>query len=78
MLSRLLVEETQDPGSSWEDPLEKEMAANSNILAWKLPWTEESGGLQSMGHKKSDTTEHAHTHGELYGSLLNEGKLTAS
>ena len=45
MLSRLLVEEMKDPGSSWEDPLEKEMAAYSNILAWKLPWTEESGGL---------------------------------
>ena len=33
----------------WEDPLEKEMATQSNILAWKIPWTEEPGGLQSMG-----------------------------
>ena len=33
----------------WEDPLEKEMATHSSILAWKIPWTEESGGLQSMG-----------------------------
>ena len=41
----------------WEDPLEKEMAACSNILAWKIPWTEEPGGLQSMGHKESDMTE---------------------
>ena len=32
-----------------EDPLEKEMATHSNILSWKTPWTEESGGLQSMG-----------------------------
>ena len=32
----------------WEDPLEKEMATHSNILAWGLPWTEESGRLQSM------------------------------
>ena len=32
-----------------EDPLEKEMATGSSILAWKIPWTEESGGLQSMG-----------------------------
>ena len=78
MLTRLPVEETQDPGSSWGDSLEKEMAAHSKILAWKLPWTEESGGLQPMGHKESDTTEHAYTHGELYGSLLNNGKLTAS
>ena len=34
---------------SWEDPLEKEMATHSSILAWKISWTEESGGLQSMG-----------------------------
>ena len=32
-----------------EDPLEKKMATNSSILAWKIPWTEEPGGLQSMG-----------------------------
>ena len=32
-----------------EDPLEKEMAAHSSILAWRIPWTEEPGGLQSMG-----------------------------
>jgi len=33
----------------WEDPLEKEMAVHSSILAWKIPWTEEPGGLQFMG-----------------------------
>ena len=33
----------------WEDPLEKEMETHSSILAWKIPWTEESGGLQFMG-----------------------------
>ena len=33
----------------WEDPLEKEMATHSNILAWGIPWTEEPGRLQSMG-----------------------------
>ena len=33
----------------WEDPLEKEMATHSNILAWRILWTEESGGLQSIG-----------------------------
>ena len=32
----------------WEDPLEKEMATHSSILAWEIPWTEEPGGLQSM------------------------------
>ena len=38
-----------------EDPLEKEMAAHSSILAWEIPWTEEPGGLQSMGPQKSQT-----------------------
>ena len=33
----------------WEDPLEKEMATHSSILAWRIPWTEEPGGLHSMG-----------------------------
>ena len=40
-----------------EDPLEKVMATHSSILAWGIPWTEESGGLQSMGgHKELDMT----------------------
>ena len=39
-----------------EDPLEKEMAILSSILAWKIPWTEEPGGLQSMGSQESDMT----------------------
>ena len=40
-----------------EDPLEKEMATHSSILAWETLWTEEPGGLQSMDHQDSDTTE---------------------
>ena len=41
-----------------EDPLEKEMATLSSVLAWRIPWTEEPGGLQSMGvARESDTTE---------------------
>ena len=36
----------------WEDPLEKEMATHSSALAWEIPWTEESGGLQSMGSQR--------------------------
>ena len=41
----------EDPGWSlgWEDPLEKEMVTHSSILAWRIPWTEEPGRLQSMG-----------------------------
>ena len=41
----------------WEDALEKEMATCSSILAWKIPWTEEPDGLQSMGKQELDTTE---------------------
>ena len=36
----------------WEDPLEKEMATHSSILAWEIPWTEEPGRLQSMGSQR--------------------------
>ena len=43
------VQETRVQSLGWEDPLEKEMATHSSILAWKISWTEESGGLQSMG-----------------------------
>ena len=41
----------------WEDPLEKEMATHSSILAWRIPWTEELGGLQSMGSQRVGPTE---------------------
>ena len=43
----------------WEDPLEKEMATHSSILAWRIPWTEELDGLQSTGRKESDTLSEA-------------------
>ena len=45
----LANQETGFPSLGWEDPLEKEMAAHSNILVWEIPWTEEPGGLHSMG-----------------------------
>ena len=41
----------------WEDPLEMVMATHSRILAWRIPWTEEPGGLQSVGLKQLDATE---------------------
>ena len=44
-----------------EDPLEKEMATHSSILAWKLPWTEERGGHSPWGHTESDKPEHSTT-----------------
>ena len=43
------MRETWVQSLGWEDPLEKEMETHSSILAWKIPWTEEPGGLQSMG-----------------------------
>ena len=48
-----------DPGliPGGEDPLEKEVATHSGILAWEIPWTEEPGGLQSMGSQELDMTE---------------------
>ena len=47
------MQETQVRSQGWEDPLEKEMATHSSILAWEIPWTEEPGGLQSKGSQKS-------------------------
>ena len=49
------MQETQVQYLGREDPLKKEMATHSSILAWQMPWTEEPGGLQSMGMRKSWT-----------------------
>ena len=46
------MRETQVQSLGQEDPLEKEMATHSSILAWEIPWTEELGGLQSMGSQR--------------------------
>ena len=46
------MRETQVRSLGWEDPLEKEMAIHSSTLAWKIPWTEEPGRLQSMGSQR--------------------------
>ena len=52
------MQETQFQSLVGEDPLEKEMATHSSILAWRLPWAGESGGLPSMGgHEESDMTK---------------------
>ena len=47
-----IIHETQVQSLGQEDPLEKEMATHCSILAWEIPWTEEPGGLQSMGSQK--------------------------
>ena len=69
MLASLMAQQVKNPPAMWEmqktqvqslgreDPLEKEMATHSDILAWRIPWTEEPGELQSKGCKESDLTE---------------------
>ena len=46
------MQETLVRSLSWEDPFEEEMATNSSILAWRIPWAEEHGRLQSMGSQR--------------------------
>ena len=65
------MQETQIRFLGWEDPLEKEMATHSSTLAWRIPWTEEPGMLQSMGSQESDMTERLSTHStNEYSSLV--------
>ena len=45
-------QETQVQFLDWEDPLEKDMATHSSILAWRIPWTEQPGGLESIGSQR--------------------------
>ena len=47
------TQETRVPSPGWEDPLEKETETHSSILVWKIPWTEEPGGLKSMGSQRT-------------------------
>ena len=56
------MQETWVPSLGGEDSLEEEMATHSRTLAWRLPWTEEPGGLQSVGLLESDTTGRLNHH----------------
>ena len=58
-----------------EDPLEKELATHSSILAWRNPWTEEPGRLQSMGSQESDMTERLHFHFQTGTKADNVGEV---
>ena len=51
----LAMQEIWVQSLGWKDPLEKEIATHSNILAWRIPWTEEPGGVQSMGSQRVGT-----------------------
>ena len=55
------MQETQVRSLSWEDPLEKEMAAHSSTLAWRIPWRRSLVGYSPWGRKESDTTERLHS-----------------
>ena len=56
------VQETQVRSLGWEDPLEKGIATHSSILAWRIPWTEEPGRLQSMRSQRTRHNEVINTH----------------
>ena len=59
------MQETQVGSLGQKDPLEKEMTTHSSVLAWKIPWTEESGGLQSMGSQRVGHDSVTNTHMEI-------------
>ena len=69
------TQETWVQSLGWEDPLEKGMATHSSILAWKIPWTEASGGLQSMGLQESVMIEIL-TYTDTLEAFANNWKLT--
>ena len=68
------MQEIQVPSLGREDPLEEETVTHSSVLAWRIPWTEETGGLQSTGSQKSlDMTERpAHT--RVIGKMFHSPK----
>ena len=68
--NRPVMQETRVRSLGWVDPLEKEMAIHSSILAWRIPWTEDLVGYSPWGHKELDTTE------QLTLSLFNFGHTT--
>ena len=64
------MQETQVRFLGWEDPLEKEMENYSSILAWKIPWTEESSGVQSEGQQsRMWLSDYIHVHTYVYEPL---------
>ena len=65
---RLPVQETEAQCLGQEDPLEEEIATHSSLLAWNIPWTQERGGLQSMGLQRV-RNDWAHIHGSLWWNV---------
>ena len=64
------MQEMWVPSVGWEDPLEKKVVTHSSILVWKIPWTEEPGGLQPMGSEEVNVRANEHTH-TLYSQPFN-------
>ena len=71
------MQETQVQSLGQKDPLEEEMATHSSILAWGIPWTEEPGGVQSMGPQRvrHDSGNLAHDYDTLCTLIANLNKL---
>ena len=65
------MQETQVRSLGREDPLEEEMMAHSNILAWEIPWTEDTGTLQAVGSREPDMTWRlsTHAHRRVWGEI---------
>ena len=70
------MQETQVRFLGQEDPLEKEMATHSSILAWEIPWADEPGGLQSTGLQESGTTEWLNYHNLFLSHLVGNDNST--
>ena len=64
--SQPAMQEMQVRSLGWEDPLEKEVATHSSILAWEIPWTEQPGGLLSWGYKESDLSTRHQSRGRCW------------
>ena len=71
------MQETQVQFLGQEDPLEKEMAIHSSILAWKIPWTEAPGHYSLWGHKESEMTEWLSTHQGVFLEIFSQGFMAA-
>ena len=63
------MQETRVRSLGWEDPLEKDMVAHSNILAWRIPWQRRLVGYSPWGHKELDTTERTRMHSVQFSSV---------
>ena len=72
------MQKPQARSLSWEDPLEEGTATHSSILAWRIPWTEEPGGLSPWGHEESDMTEMTWRAGRSCGGLATSKIRAAS